>query len=499
MKDIYRLLKEYYGYDSFRPGQENIINAIIKGQDCLAVMPTGAGKSLCYQIPALFLPGTALVISPLVSLMHDQVMKLKEKGIPGAYINSTLTPRQTELALKRASEGRYKIVYAAPERLSSPDFLSFALKAELSLIAVDEAHCISQWGQDFRPDYLRIGEFISKLPKRPAAAAFTATATDKVREDIINYLSLRSPFEAATGFDRPNLYFALKSPADRIAAVCDCISRRSGESGIVYCNRRAEADRLAGILKSENIPAASYHAGLPDDERRRVQDGFIRGDIKVITATSAFGMGIDKPDVRFVIHFGMPRCLEDYYQQAGRAGRDNAAAYCLLLYDPADYYIHKTLISHMHEDDELTDSERRMKVEAAQLRLDQMNYYASSKTTCLRRRLVGYFGETTPYQCGNCSVCTGKDDPISSIRSGLDDTDRELCEKLRSYIRSAARLAGVPVYSVAGDEEMQRIAAEKPSDTESLRKIRGLSEMTIRRFGDGILSIVNEHVKIQNV
>lgn len=314
----YEILKTYFGYDSFRGAQEALIDHILSGRDVLGIMPTGAGKSLCYQVPALMLDGITLVVSPLISLMKDQVGSLNQAGIHAAYLNSSLTPGQYRKALAFARQGRYPIIYVAPERLSTPEFLDFARNVRITMVAVDEAHCVSQWGQDFRPGYLRIADFIRELPARPVVGAFTATATREVRDDILELLDLREPVVMSTGFDRENLYFAVETPRDRYGAVKHYIGEHSGESGIVYCLTRKQVDEVCGHLIRDGFPATRYHAGLSDEERRKNQEDFIYDRAPLMVATNAFGMGIDKSNVRFVLHYGMPKNIESYYQEAGR-------------------------------------------------------------------------------------------------------------------------------------------------------------------------------------
>ena len=315
-------LKTYYGYDVFRGGQEAVIDALLSGRDALAIMPTGAGKSVCYQIPALLLSGITLVVSPLVSLMRDQVTQLVQMGIPAAFLNSSLTFRQYLLALDRARAGRYKIIYVAPERLETEGFQAFVREADISLVAVDEAHCISQWGQDFRPSYRKITEFVARLPRRPVLSAFTATATAEVQADILAQLELRDPVKVVTGFDRPNLYFAVQQPKRKQPVLTALVEARRDRSGIVYCATRSGVEKICDLLCQRGIPATRYHAGLSEEERQRNQDDFQFDRKTVMVATNAFGMGIDKSNVSFVIHYNMPKSLEAYYQEAGRAGRD---------------------------------------------------------------------------------------------------------------------------------------------------------------------------------
>ena len=397
-------LKTYYGYDYFRPGQKTVVDALLAGRDALAIMPTGAGKSVCYQIPALLLPGITLVISPLVSLMRDQVTSLVQMGIPAAYLNSSLTFRQYLLALDRAREGRYKIIYVAPERLNTEGFQAFVRSAEISLVAVDEAHCISQWGQDFRPAYLNIPAFVESLPRRPVLGAFTATATQTVREDILRLLRLRDPAGVTTGFDRENLYFEVRQPISKREDLLALVRSRPEESGIVYCNTRKHVEEVCGLLQEAGISATRYHAGLEAAERQQNQEAFLYDRVQVMVATNAFGMGIDKSDVRFVIHYNMPKDLESYYQEAGRAGRDGAPASCILLYSGRDVRTAHFLIEH-GEPNEALDPETVEALRQRDLeRLRQMVFYCRTRG-CLRQFILRYFGEKAPDWCGGCYNC----------------------------------------------------------------------------------------------
>ena len=421
-------LKRYFGYSSFRPGQECMVSAILSGCDALGVMPTGAGKSICYQVPALMLPGLTLVVSPLVSLMADQVRALKAAGARPSYLNSTLTPAQQNTVLKRASEGWYQIMYVAPERLADSRFLAFARAAAgpggigIPLVAVDEAHCVSQWGQDFRPSYLEIASFVAALPQRPVLAAFTATATERVRADISTMLGLRAPQTVTTGFDRPNLYFEVQELGDKAKAawVRDYVRSHAQESGIVYCATRKKVDELAQDLMHELAPlgvrVGHYHAGLSTEERRVNQEGFITDAIPVIVATNAFGMGIDKPNVRYVIHLNAPESIEAYYQEAGRAGRDGDPAGCVLLWNGADFNLRRRLIDRDPGDVELDEGQREQAKRNRFRLLSQMEGYCRT-TDCLRAYILRYFGEdgrdregASPAPagargCGNCSNC----------------------------------------------------------------------------------------------
>ena len=351
MEEKRALLKRYFGHAAFRGGQEALIDAILSGRDVLGVMPTGGGKSVCYQLPALLLPGLTVVVSPLISLMKDQVAALTEAGIPAAFLNSSLSFEQLRSTYAKASAGQYKLLYVAPERLETESFLSLTARVPVPLLAVDEAHCISQWGQDFRPSYLKIAAFLSALPHRPVIAAFTATATAQVRADIIGHLGLANPLCNITGFDRPNLYFEVLHPNSKLAKTLELVQARAGKAGIVYCATRAGVERVCEFLCDRGIAATRYHAGLSEEERRENQDDFRFDRKSVMVATNAFGMGIDKSNVSFVIHYNMPKSLEAYYQEAGRAGRDGSPGECILLYAPGDVQTAKFLIENGGNED----------------------------------------------------------------------------------------------------------------------------------------------------
>ena len=403
-------LKRYFGYDFFRPGQEEIVSALLAGRDALAIMPTGAGKSLCYQVPALLLPGLTLVISPLISLMQDQVKGLNAAGIHAAFINSSLTETQIARALDLAAEGSYKLVYVAPERLESPVFRSFAAGADISMVTVDEAHCISQWGQDFRPSYLKILAFIDSLPRRPIVSAFTATATREVKDDIVCTLRLHDPKVLVTGFDRPNLYFQVERTRRKDDFVIQYLRDHPGESGIIYCATRKNVDKLQELLTEYGFAATKYHAGLSAEARRKNQNDFIYDTAPVIVATNAFGMGIDKSNVRFVLHYNMPQSMENYYQEAGRAGRDGLPSQCVLLFSAQDVIINKFLLDKKdfaEMDDEEADLLRQRDLQ----RLQTMERYCQT-TECLRNYILAYFGEHPIAPCGNCGSCNNDFDEV---------------------------------------------------------------------------------------
>ena len=400
----YQVLKQYFGYDSFREGQEELIDSLLAGQDVFGIMPTGAGKSLCYQIPALMFRGITLVISPLISLMKDQVAALNQAGVYAAYLNSSLTQGQYFKALDFAKRGKYKIIYVAPERLLTDSFLDFAVHADISFVSVDEVHCVSQWGHDFRPSYLKIVEFISRLPVRPVVGAFTATATQPVREDVTRILQLHDPHIVTTGFDRSNLYFEVRTAKDKMTQVIRLLQEHEGESGIIYCITRKLVEEVYEALKARGIAVTKYHAGLSDEERRMNQDDFIYDRCSLMVATNAFGMGIDKPDVRFVIHYNMPKNMESYYQEAGRAGRDGEPSSCILLYSGQDVRTNQFFIENNRENEELSETELEEVIAKDRERLKKMTYYCYTKD-CLREYMLGYFGEPAKGYCGNCSNC----------------------------------------------------------------------------------------------
>ena len=505
--NINQTLKQYFGYDSLRTGQEELINGILAGHDVLGIMPTGAGKSLCYQLPALMLKGITLVISPLISLMSDQVKALNQAGVHAAYINSSLTENQIRIALSYASQGRYKIIYVAPERLNTPRFLDFACNADISMLTVDEAHCISQWGQDFRPSYLEIAGFLTRLPRRPIVSAFTATATERVKNDIVASLGLNNPVTMVTGFDRPNLFFRVvtrRGGSQKDNSIINYVKKHEDESGIIYCATKKNVDKLYTLLNEQGISVGRYHAGLSNDERKQNQEDFTYDRIRVMVATNAFGMGIDKSNVRYVLHYNMPQSLEYYYQEAGRAGRDGEEAECVLFFSKQDIMINKFLLQNkasagdVASDMQKTANDRR--------KLQQMiNYCETDK--CLREFILSYFGDTTPCICNKCSNCvvvedeeeetyveTGKKRKKAAQLAGLNELGAALFEKLRSVRTELAAEKSVPPYIICSDKTLKDICAKLPRDKEQLADVYGMGEQKIQNYGEAFVTAVNSFV-----
>ena len=507
-RDKYAVLKEYFGYDSFRDGQETLIDSIISGRDTVGVMPTGAGKSLCYQVPALMLPGCALVISPLISLMKDQVAALKQAGVPAAYINSSLTQRQMDLAMDNMAQGKYKIIYVTPERLETQRFINLTRRMPISLIAVDEAHCISQWGQDFRPSYLAIPDYIDRLPARPRVCAFTATATMRVRSDILKIMRLREPFLCVTGFDRPNLYYRVLQPASKKAELMALMNEYRGRSGIIYCATRKDVEAVHDMLLSGGFPAVRYHAGLSDEERRDNQEAFRTDVSPVMVATNAFGMGIDKADVRYVIHYSMPGDLESYYQEAGRAGRDGDGAECTLLYGKQDYFTQKFFIEHMGEEAELSPEQLREVQNNARRRLSSMMDYCET-SSCLRAYILNYFGEDSTARCGACGSCAGE--AREGMSAALEDTgsrraaarkpsapgmspaDEGLYEHLKEVRRQLAKTASVPAYVIFTDATLRDMSAKRPRTMDDMLMVSGVGVTKQRSYGRRFIKAIEEY------
>ena len=505
--NINQTLKQYFGYDSLRTGQEELINGILAGHDVLGIMPTGAGKSLCYQLPALMLNGITLVISPLISLMSDQVKALNQAGVHAAYINSSLTENQIRMALSYASQGRYKIIYVAPERLNTPRFLDFACNADISMLTVDEAHCISQWGQDFRPSYLEIAGFLTRLPRRPIVSAFTATATERVKNDIVASLGLNNPVTMVTGFDRPNLFFRVvtrKGGSQKDNSIINYVKKHEDESGIIYCATKKNVDKLYTLLNEQGISAGRYHAGLSNDERKQNQEDFTYDRIRVMVATNAFGMGIDKSNVRYVLHYNMPQSLEYYYQEAGRAGRDGEEAECVLFFSKQDIMINKFLLQNKASAGDVASD--MQKTANDQRKLQQMiNYCETDK--CLREFILSYFGDTTPCICNKCSNCvvvedeeeetyveTGKKRKKAAQLAGLNELGAALFEKLRSVRTELAAEKSVPPYIICSDKTLKDMCAKLPRDKEQLADVYGMGEQKIQNYGEAFVTAVNSFV-----
>ena len=505
--NINQTLKQYFGYDSLRTGQEELINGILAGHDVLGIMPTGAGKSLCYQLPALMLKGITIVISPLISLMSDQVKALNQAGVHAAYINSSLTENQIRMALSYASQGRYKIIYVAPERLNTPRFLDFACNADISMLTVDEAHCISQWGQDFRPSYLEIAGFLTRLPRRPIVSAFTATATERVKNDIVASLGLNNPVTMVTGFDRPNLFFRVvtrKGGSQKDNSIINYVKKHEDESGIIYCATKKNVDNLYALLNEHGILAGRYHAGLSNDERKQNQEDFTYDRIRVMVATNAFGMGIDKSNVRYVLHYNMPQSLEYYYQEAGRAGRDGEEAECVLFFSKQDIMINKFLLQNKATAGDVASD--MQKTANDQRKLQQMiNYCETDK--CLREFILSYFGDTTPCICNKCSNCvvvedeeeetyveTGKKRKKAAQLVGLNELGVALFEKLRSVRTELAAEKSVPPYIICSDKTLKDMCAKLPRDKEQLADVYGMGEQKIQNYGEAFVMAVNSFV-----
>ena len=488
-----QLLQEVFGYTGFRPGQQPIIDRLLAGGDAVGIMPTGAGKSVCYQLPALLLPGITIVVCPLISLMKDQVGALVQAGVRAAYLNSSLSDGQYRKALQNAKQGLYKIIYVAPERLLTPSFLSLCASQIISMVCVDEAHCVSQWGQDFRPGYLDIATFLERLSVRPVVCAFTATATRQVREDIVSLLCLQNASVTVTGFDRPNLYFGVARTTDKYAALKDYLMLHPDSCGIIYCLTRKTVEEVCARLCDDGFAATSYHAGLPIEDRQRSQDDFLYDRVQLMVATNAFGMGIDKSNVAFVIHYNMPKDIESYYQEAGRAGRDGNPAQCLLLYSKRDVMTNRFLIEHSDARGDLTEEQAQQLRARDEDRLRQMTFYANAKG-CLRASLLRYFGEQPPTHCGNCSGClTPQKAAVKAPQPEETMAPSGLYAELKKLRLKLARSAGVPPFAVFTDATLQKISTMLPKTEADFLKVPGVGKIKCTRYAKEFLALVAQY------
>ena len=505
-------LTRYFGYDSFRPGQQGIVEALLAGHDVLGVMPTGAGKSVCYQIPAALSPGATLVISPLISLMRDQVDALNDLGMPAAFINTTQTPDEQAMVFAQAAAGQIKLLYVAPERLETGRFRDFAARTPISLIAVDEAHCVSQWGQDFRSSYLGIGDFIAGLPQRPPVGAFTATATERVRRDIVGLLGLRNPAVTVTGFDRPNLYFDVVKLETKYKAawVARYVADHPDESGIVYCATRKTTEALADTLNQMGHPAVAYHGGMSPDAREVAQRDFITDKVPVVVATNAFGMGIDKSNVRYVIHHNLPESIEAYYQEAGRAGRDGGPSRCTLLWNESDIVTRRRLLDNDYENERLTPEEQEIVRQSKRRLLDGMVGYCRT-TDCLHRYMTRYFGqELSPNagsaagediaadssQSGRCGACSNCESTFETI-----DVTRVAQAISRCVHDAGQRVGSGKIVKILRGSRAQDLAWLNPERMPTFGMLKDVNEARVRDVlsqmaTDGYLSIAEGRMPI---
>lgn len=482
LEEAQAVLRKYYGYKGFKPIQQKAIASILNGEDTFVVMPTGGGKSLCYQVPALMLDGLTLVISPLISLMKDQVDQLVRLGICAACMNSMLDGEQCQQLRRQIQAGQIQILYIAPERLRSGDFLSLLRRQKISLVAVDEAHCVSQWGHDFRPSYHEISRFIRSLPVRPVVAAFTATATAETRSDIIQQLELIRPNIYRASFNRANLILAVERDGKRKEALLQFVETHKGQSGIIYCNTRKEVDKVWDMLRRAGIPVLRYHGGMEDWERNENQEKFLQEQIDLIVATNAFGMGINKADVRYVVHYNLPKNIESYYQEIGRAGRDGLPSLCVLFFSYADVHVNRYLLEQSGK------SEDRLAIELE--KLDAMVQYATTKR-CLRQQILQYFGEKAAEHCQGCSNCC----EVSLGKPKIQQMEEELLNALRSTRLLAAIEEGVPSYEILSDELLQELAQKQPVSILALKQVAGLEDDTVTKYGEIFLKTILQHQK----
>ena len=477
------VLRRYFGHNSFRPLQSEIIDSLLSGRDTLAVLSTGAGKSVCFQVPALMKPGVTLVISPLVALMKDQVSALQQNGIPAAFLSAGMSEHERDSLFRQLRRGAYKLLYIAPERLRSPRFLALLEELTVPLLVVDEAHCVSQWGHDFRPAYLEIAKLIDRMPVRPAVCACTATATARVRDDICASLQMQNANRFVASFDRANLFFSVRcvTAQTKYGVLRQYLQKHTAQSGIVYCATRRAVDDLFARLSAEGFSVCRYHAGLPLDERKAAQEAFMTNTKRVILCTNAFGMGIDKRNVAFVVHAQMPADLESYYQEAGRAGRGGEKAECVLLYDPHDVALQRFLIEHAAQDAEKDDrSALQQRLRLA--RLQQMRDYARA-TTCLRKVLLRYFGEDAPDRCENCAVCCAqKEQTAVPDPTNKPQPDAALLQRLVLLTQRIANTNGVPSFAVFTNRTLERMAVFKPKNAQEFAALDGVSERKAQKY-----------------
>lgn len=483
---MHKLLKQYFGFQEFRPLQERVIQHVMAQHDCLVLMPTGGGKSLCYQLPALALPGITIVISPLISLMKDQIDQLQANGVAAAFLNSTLKPEAIENIKHEARQGRLKILYIAPERLSTFEFKDFLQTLNISLIAIDEAHCISEWGHDFRPDYRNLKNLRSDFPNIPIIA-LTATATEKVRADILKQLNLRAPKVFISSFNRPNLTYRVIPKQDTFRRLVDLLQQYREESVIIYCFSRKATEEVVQRLQANGFVAAAYHAGLTGDLRQRTQEQFIRDEVHVIVATIAFGMGIDKPDVRLVVHYDLPKSVEGYYQETGRAGRDGLPAECALFFSQADKRKHVYFI------DQITNPVEREKVTQ---NLDHIVQYGELQQ-CRRRFLLRYFGE--PYTAENCATCDICNHQTVSLQPEDTAYDATLFDQLRAVRKQLAEQLDVPPYIIFGNTSLQEMATYFPQRPATFLQITGVGNQKLQQFGETFLASICQYAKAHGI